>query len=167
MAKYKTIIGRAELLDFPARLLTDIPAKTDTGAFLSAIHATDIKEVTKKNGKKALKFHLLGGHPSSPYSREIEVDNYTRKTVENSFGEKQERYVVSFKVRLAGKVFRSEFSLADRSKKIFPILLGRTLLNKRYLVDTDIAHIDRKVLKEKLKDWLKKDDLSDDEEDRL
>ena len=163
MAKYKTIIGRAELIDFPARLLTDVPAKIDTGAYLSAIHATDIKEVTRK-GKKVLKFKLLGDHASYPYSREIEVPHYEIKTVENSFGVKQERYTVKFKVKLAGKVFFSEFSLADRSTKIFPILLGRTFLNRRFMVDTDIAHIDRKLLKEKLKDWLAKDDKSDDEE---
>jgi hypothetical protein len=161
MAKYKTIIGRAETIDFPARFLTDIPAKTDTGAFLSAIHATNIKEITKKNGKKALSFHLLGGHVSSPYSREVVMDTYRKGTVENSFGEKQERFVVSFKVKLAGKVFRTEFSLADRSKKVFPILMGRTLINKRFIVDTDIAHIDRKELRKKLKDWLKKDDEDD------
>lgn len=163
MAKYKTIIGRAETVDFPARLLVDVPAKTDTGAFLSAIHATDIHEVTRK-GKKVLKLTLLGNHSSYPYSREIEVSNYSIKTVENSFGGKQERYSVKFKVKLAGKVFMSEFTLADRSTKVFPILLGRTFLNKRFMVDTDIAHIDRKILKEKLKDWLAKDDLSDDEE---
>lgn len=164
MAKYKTVIGRAENIDFPARFLVDVPAKTDTGAYLSAIHATDIKEVITKSGKKELSFHLLNNHPTASQSREIIVKNYTVKTVENSFGEKQERYVVVFKVKLAGKVFRTEFSLADRSKKIFPILLGRTLLNKRFIVDTDIAHIDRKQLKEKLADWLKKDDMNDTEE---
>jgi hypothetical protein len=166
MAKYKTIIGRAELIDFPIRLLADVPAKTDTGAYLSAIHATDIKEVTRK-GKKVLKFTLLGGHASYPYSREIELPHYEIKTVENSFGVKQERYAVKFKVKLAGKVFFTEFTLADRSTKVFPILLGRTFLNKRFMVDTDIAHIDRKLLKEKLKDWLAKDDQSDDEESIL
>jgi hypothetical protein len=164
MAKYKTIIGRAESIDFPARLLVDVPAKTDTGAYLSAIHAINIKEVTRK-GKKVLKFTLLGNHASYPYSRDIEISNYEIKTVENSFGVKQERYSVKFKVRLAGKVFMSEFTLADRSTKVFPILLGRTFLNKRFMVDTDIAHIDRKILKEKLQDWLAKDDKSDDEED--
>jgi hypothetical protein len=163
MVKYKTIIGRAETIDFPARLLVDVPAKTDTGAYLSAIHATDIKEVTRK-GKKVLKFTLLGNHASYPYSRELEVTNYELKTVENSFGVKQQRYTVKFKVKLAGKVFVSEFSLADRSTKVFPILLGRTFLNKRFMVDTDFANIDRRILKDKLKDWLDKDDKSDDEE---
>lgn len=163
MAKYKTIIGRAESIDFPARLLADVPAKIDTGAYYSAIHATDIKEVTRK-GKKVLKFTLLGNHPSFPYSREIEIQNYSVKSIENSFGHKQDRYMIKLKVKLAGKIFFAEFTLADRSTKVFPILLGRTLLNKRFMVDTDIAHIDRKILKEKLRDWLAKDDLSDDEE---
>ncbi len=162
MAKYKTIIGRAELLDLPARLLTDIPAKTDTGAYLSSIHATNIREVKKKNGKTVLKFNLLEGHGAYNYSREIEMPNFEKTKVENSFGEQQERYKVEFKVRIGGKVFRTPFTLADRSKKVFPILLGRTLLNKRFLVDTDIAHIDRKQLKEKLKDWLAKDDKMDE-----
>jgi hypothetical protein len=167
MAKYKTIIGRAESLDLPARLLTDIPAKTDTGAYYSSIHATDIVEVEKKNGKKVLSFKLLGNHPSYPYSRDIEVKSYSKTTVENSFGDKQERYKVEFKVRIAGKLFRTPFTLADRTKKVFPVLLGKTLLNKRYLVDTDIANIDRKLLKVKLTDWLKKDDQTDDEEVNL
>jgi hypothetical protein len=166
MAKYKTIIGRAESIDFPVWLLVDVPAKVDTGAYLSAVHATNIKETTKK-GKKVLKFTLLGDHPSYPYSREIEVSQYELKTVENSFGVKQERYSIKLKAKLAGKVFISEFTLADRSTKVFPILLGRTFLNNRFMVDTNIANIDRRILKEKLKDWLAKDDKSDDEENIL
>jgi hypothetical protein len=166
MAKYKIIIGRAESIDFPSWLLVDVPAKVDTGAYLSAVHATNIKEVTKK-GKKVLKFTLLGNHPSYPYSREIEVSHYELKTVENSFGVKQERYSIKLKSKLAGKVFISEFTLADRSTKVFPILLGRTFLNNRFMVDTNIANIDRRILKEKLKDWLAKDDKSDDEENIL
>lgn len=164
MAKYKTIIGRAESLDIPGHLLTGVPAKTDTGAYLSSIHAVDIRESKKKNGKKVLKFTLLGNHPSFPYTREIEVENYGRTMVENSFGEKQERYRVEFKVRIAGKSFITPFTLADRSKKVFPILMGRTMLNKRFIVDTTVVHVDRKSLKSKVKSWLIKDDLSDDEE---
>lgn len=162
MAKYKTIIGRAELLDLPARLLTDIPAKTDTGAYLSSIHATNIREVKKKNGKTVLKFNLLGSHAAYPYSREIELANFEKTIIENSFGAQEERYKVEFKVKIGGKIFRTPFTLADRSKKVFPVLLGRTLLNKRFVVDTDVAHIDRRVLKEKLGDWLAKDDKMDE-----
>ena len=163
MAKYKSIIGRAESIDFPEILLVDVPAKIDTGAYFSAIHATDIKEVTR-NGKKKLKFTLLGNHSSFTYSREMEISHYSIKLIENSFGTKQHRYLIQLKVKLAGKVFITDFTLADRGGKVFPILLGRTFLNRRFMVDTDMANIDRKLLKEKLRDWLAKDDMSDDEE---
>jgi hypothetical protein len=165
MAKYKTIIGRAETIDFPAQMLINIPAKTDTGAYLSAIHASDIQEIEKPNGKKILKFTLLKDHSSAEYARIVQVKSYTRKTVENSFGHKQERFVVKLKVKIGGKTFITDFGLADRSKKAFPILLGRTLINKRFIVDTDIAHIDHRALKIKLKDWLKKDDLNDSKDE--
>jgi hypothetical protein len=165
MTKYKTIIGRAETINFPAQMLQGIPAKTDTGAYLSAIHATDIQEITKPNGKKVVKFNLLNNHSSVKTSRQMQAGSYTKKTVENSFGQKQERFVVKLEVTIAEKTFSTQFGLADRSKKAFPILLGRTLINKRFIVDTDIAHINQKELKVKLKDWLKKDDLNDSEEE--
>lgn len=163
MARYKTIIGRAELLDFPAKFLSDVPAKTDTGAYMSSVHATHIREVKKKNGKTVLKFNLLGGHPAYPYNRDIEVLNFGTTTVENSFGEKQKRYKVEFKVHIAGKVFRTPFTLADRSTKTFPILIGRTMLNRRFIVDTTVVHADRKHLKQKMKEWLDKDNNTEDE----
>ena len=164
MAKYKTIIGRAETIDMPEYFLTDIPSKTDTGAYMSAIHATNIREVKSKNGKKILKCDILSGHPSYNYGRELVFKNYYQKPVENSFGVSELRYAVKVKVKLAGKVFYVDVNLADRSKKPFPVLLGRTLLNNRFMVDTDIAHIDRKLLKEKLKDWLAKDDKYDEKD---
>lgn len=164
MAKYKTIIGRAELLDLPARLLTDIPAKTDTGAYYSSIHAENITEVTNKKGKKVLQFDLLANHSAYGFDREaVQFEHYETAKVSNSFGEEQVRYKVNMKVRMAGKVFITPFTLADRSKKPFPILMGRTLINKRFMVDTDITHVDRRKLKDGLKEWLKKDDEQDKE----
>jgi len=164
MAKYKSIIGRAENIHFPARELSNIPAKVDTGAYLSAIHATAIEEVTKKSGKKVLSFRLLEGHPASDTSKKIQVTGYTKTKIQNSFGHSQERYVVKFKVSIGGKTFITEFTLADRSMKVFPVLLGRKLLSRRFLVDTELAHIERSILKTKMKDWLIKDNKADDGE---
>lgn len=164
MSKYKTIIGRAESIDFIEHGLLDVPAKTDTGAYGSSVHATNIHEIEKSNGKKALRFTLLGDHPTYHENIEMEVTRYKMVVVANSFGHKQERYKVELQVKLAGKVSRTPFTLADRSKKAFPVLLGRTLLNQRYLVDTSIVNVDRLPLRDKLKDWLAKADVSDDEE---
>jgi hypothetical protein len=164
MSKYKTIIGRAESIDIIDAMLLDVPAKTDTGAYGSSIHAINIHEIEKKNGKKALAFTLLGDHSSFQNSVQMEVTKYKKVIVVNSFGHKQERFKIDLKVKLAGKVFRAPFSLADRSKKTFPVLLGRTMLNNRFLVDTAIVNVDRSPLKNKLKEWLAKADASDDEE---
>ena len=149
MAKYKTLIGRYEMVAFPEHLLEDVPAKVDTGAYLSSIHTTDIREVTV-NGKKVLKFKLLATHQSYDYSREISTTDYQIKTIENSFGQSEKRFAVELKVKVANKVFFTEFTLANREKKAFPILLGRKLLNARFLVDSDLNNLNKKVIKKNI-----------------
>ncbi len=156
MSIYPVIIGRSELVDFPELLLTHVPAKADTGAYRSAIHAKNIK-IIKKNGNDVLSFELLAGHPTSQYSRVIEVTEFKKATVENSFGVREERFAVKLKMKLGTKIFFSEFTLTDRLVKTYPILLGRKTLNKRYLVDSSKSHIDRKELKKKFNIDLEED----------
>ncbi len=161
MAKYKSIIGRAEVMYLAGKAMA-IPAKTDTGAYVSSIHATEIEEVTKPNGKKVLRFKLLEGHPACEKGYVVEARSYSLTAVQNSFGQSQDRYKVKLKVSIANKTFKTSFTLADRSKKVFPVLLGRTMLNRRFLVDTELAHVDRKVLKTKFREWLARDDKEDE-----
>jgi hypothetical protein len=149
MARYLSLIGRSELLDFPDFLLTSVPAKTDTGAYRSAVHAENIV-VKTKNGKQVLCFELLANHPSYTYTRHIETEHFVEVEVENSFGVAQKRFAIELKIRLAGKIFKSQFTLADRSKKPYPILMGRKMLNKRYLVDSAKSNINRNDLKKKM-----------------
>lgn len=150
MSKHLVIIGRAEFIEFPDFLVGEVPAKIDTGAYRSAIHCQNV-QVIKKGEKNILKFELLGGHPSCEYSREVEVREFTMARVENSFGVAEERYAVNFRVKIGHKVFTTEFTLADRAMKPYPILLGRKTLNGRFLVDTNHSNINRKELLEKRK----------------
>lgn len=147
MAKYKTLIGRYEMVAFPEQLLDDIPAKIDTGAYLSSIHSTDVEEVMT-DGKKTVKFKILG-HGSYNFERELTTTHYQIKTIENSFGQSEKRYAVELKIRVANKVFTSEFTLANRSKKAFPILLGRKLLNSRFIIDPTVNNLNSKISKHK------------------
>lgn len=128
--KDKAVIGRVERIDFIDADIQGLPAKVDTGAYRSSIWATGISE---KNG--VLCFTLLG--PSSPYYTGIVVETteYRKVQVENSFGHRQERYSVFLKVRLAGRVFRSNFTLANRHAKTYPALIGRKMLRNRFIVD--------------------------------
>ena len=143
---HKVIIGRSEVLSFIGTDAIDVPAKTDTGAYRSAVHASDI--TVDESG--ILSFNLLGDHPvCGSMSRRIAAEEYKRVTIANSFGHEEERYEVKLKVKLGPKVFHARFTLANRSKKIYPILLGRKLLNHRFLVDSAETSLDRVTLKQR------------------
>lgn len=142
---HKVIIGRIEKISFPELGVFDLPAKVDTGAFRSSIHAKNIKVDPKT---KELSFTLLDGHNSSK-GRKITTSakNYKKVNVKNSFGRSENRYEVKLKVKLMHKSFKTVFTLADRTNMNFPILIGRKLLNGRYIVDSAHSGIDEATLK--------------------
>ena len=144
-AKFQIVIGRSECMDI-SDLALEVPAKIDTGAFRSSIHARDI-EIKEEDSKPVLTCNLLG-HPCSPVLRPFKTGEFSQVTVTNSFGKEEERYLVKLKVKLGPKVFRTPFTLADRSNNLFPILAGRTLLKNRYLVDVSKSNVNRLRLKE-------------------
>lgn len=126
----KVVIGRVERISLVDAAITGVPAKIDTGAFRSSIWATNVYE---KEGK--LHFTLLG--PKSPWysGKELVVDAFDTVEVENSFGHKEDRYSVHIKIKMGPKVVNSNFTLSDRSKKIYPVLIGRKLLRGKFVVD--------------------------------
>lgn len=142
---HKVVIGRSEVIHFMDYDMADIPAKVDTGAYRSAAHADSI---TLSDDGKTLHFRLIGGHPvCGSLATEMSTNDFKVVTIANSFGQTEERYEVKLKVKLGPKIFKATFSLADRGKKIYPILLGRKMLNDRFLVDTSQAQLDRVELK--------------------
>lgn len=136
--KPTVIIGRAEhvrFVDFSDQL---IPAKIDTGADLSSVWATDIKEEFG-----TLSFTLFG--PNSPYytGRAIRLgeDEYRLTWISNSFGTRERRYVVKLRVSLEGRRIKASFSLSNRHRKSYPVLIGRKLLKGKFIVDVSKGKI--------------------------
>lgn len=130
--KKKSTIGRAEKIDLLDFDMAGIPAKTDTGADMCAIWATKVEE---RDGE--LYFTLFA--PGSPYYTGVEQrftkEDYSLTRVANSFGQKELRYKVKLRVKVVDRVVRATFTLSDRAKKIYPVLLGRKLLHGKFLVD--------------------------------
>lgn len=149
--KYQLIVGRTEPVIFQGyddKL--QIPAKVDTGAYRSAMHCVDAK-VVQENGKKYLVGTLLKGHPcgiTSGYA--FKTSDFETTVVANSFGHKEERYEITVRIKIGPLVFNTPTTLANRSKKLFPILLGRRSIRNRFLVDVSKANIDRVILKNTL-----------------
>lgn len=159
MSRYTTVIGRFEHLSVTNAVseLSEIPAKIDTGAHRSSIHVKSVKEVTKK-GKTKLQFTILG-HPVYKETKVFETAKFRKLPVRSSNGHITERYEVRLKIRMGFKVFTTAFTLADRSKNVFPVLIGRKALNNRFIVDPSLAGVDRKELRKAIKN------LPIDEED--
>jgi hypothetical protein len=155
---HKVIIGRSEEISFVDYGINHIPAKTDTGAYRSAIHASDI-ELDEQAG--VLRFSLLAGHPvCGAMAQRVETKTFKKVMIENSFGHGEERYEVRLRVKLGPKIFTAAFTLANRAKKVYPILMGRKLLNHRFLVDSSESSVNRVELKQRYGI-----DFPDDEDD--
>ena len=135
MIKDPKIIGRTVKLSIPAADIFDLPAKVDTGADSSSIWASNIQE---DNG--TLSFTLLNPSSDKYTGKEIKTTDYIKVIVKNSFGESERRYGVYFSVDIEGKRVKARFSLANRQLKSYPALIGRRLLNKKFLVDVSKAN---------------------------
>lgn len=130
MVKEPIVIGSKTVVDFPEEGLSLVPAKVDTGADSSSIWASNIYE---SNG--LLRFTLFGEKSNFYTGKVIETKKYTQSRVKNSFGEVEVRYKVPFLIKIAGKKIRANFTLADRKRNTYPILIGRRTLNSRFIVD--------------------------------
>ena len=128
--KNKPIVGRAELVDFPVQHISAVPARVDTGARTSSLWASDI---TEENGKRTFK---IFGEGSEYYNGEtVSTWDFSGTVVSSSIGNSQIRYKVNLPVRLGGKRIKASFTLADRSKQVYPVLIGRNTLMGKFVVD--------------------------------
>jgi hypothetical protein len=66
----------------------------------------------------------------------IVAEDYKAMLVRNSTGQAKVRYRVHLSVKIGKKNIKAGFTLADRSKNNFPVLIGRRLLKDRFLVAT-------------------------------
>ena len=150
MATRKTI-GRYDKADFPGFGLVDVDIKMDTGAYTSAIHchAIGTKEV---DGEEVLFFNLLDPSYHQYEGKELSTDDFSQKTVKNSFGGSEMRYVIKTHIVLFGKKYVIDLSLSERGEMKFPILIGRKFLMKKFIVDpakTDLSHKLKSITKDK------------------
>ncbi|MBR5938957.1 ATP-dependent zinc protease [Candidatus Saccharibacteria bacterium] len=139
MDNEKPIIGSTEFVKVGN--IEKIPAKIDTGADTSSVWASSIN--MRKDG--ILEYVLLD-KDSPLYSGDvIETKDYMAKLVRSSHGDQQVRYRVKLPVTISGKTFETTFTLADRSRNNFPILIGRHTLEGNFLVDVSKSSVPRKV----------------------
>lgn len=141
------VIGRLENIDFPEWNLFDIDAKIDTGAYTSSLHCHHIKSY-KEAGKEYVKFNLLDPSHETYNDKLFKLPIHRKKVVKSSNGETEERYVVKTSVKIYDNILKAELSLTDRSEMRYPVLIGRKLLNGRFLVDVSRKYLSKKEIQE-------------------
>ena len=136
--KPKKIIGRKEAIDLPEFGLFSVMAKVDTGAYTSAIHCSHIV-LTKEEGREKINFHIPLFNNAESHIKVFQTDKFKLKNIKSSFGQIEKRYVIRTKIRVAGRLIISDFSLSDRTEMKHPILIGRKILKNKFLVDVSLA----------------------------
>jgi hypothetical protein len=128
------IIGAITELQFTGLNANLIPARVDTGATTSAVWASNIK----LDGDK-LTFNLFD--KTSPYydGRLISVTEFKTKDIRSTNGAVERRYVVKLPIQVNGRKIRASFTLANRERQVYPVLIGRNILRGKFAVD--VKHI--------------------------
>lgn len=128
--KQKTVVGRAEEVFFPTLNNVSLHARIDTGAKTSSIWASEITELA--DGKLSVRFAAKG---YDIYEHEVIFDSFSQVRIASSMGHEQLRYKIQIPVRIAGRRIKASFTLSDRSTQVYPILIGRSMLHGKFIVD--------------------------------
>jgi len=114
-----------------------LPARVDTGATTSSIHAVNIKKF-ERDGKKWVRFNLVAAD-----GRKVKMERPWIRTIEvKRHGTKQQvRPVVNLEALIGPLRIRTQFSLTDRSQFKFPVLIGRSLLEGKAVVDVNRKYV--------------------------
>ena len=129
----KITVGWREWVALPQLGLPMVKAKLDTGARSSALHAFEVRTF-EDGGERRVRFgiHPLRKRPEiALYCTAAVID---RRTVTDSGGHREKRYVIQTTLQLGGREWEIEMTLTDRDTMKFRMLLGRTAMQDRLYV---------------------------------
>lgn len=138
------ILGWREWLALPELGLPAIKAKVDTGARTSTLHAFYV-DTFRRGGRLYARF---GVHPIQQRADLVvhgEAPVIDRRQVSDSGGHREERYVIETRLALAGQAWPIELTLTNRETMLFRMLLGRTAITGRALVDPEKSFLTGRV----------------------
>ncbi|MDO3383554.1 ATP-dependent zinc protease family protein [Gilvimarinus algae] len=136
----KTCVGWREWVMFPDFGQFYVKAKVDTGAKTSALHAFFV-EPFSRSGNDWVRFGLHPKQHSNEPEYICESPVLDRRTVTDSGGHKEERYVIETAISIAGNTLLTEMTLTNRETMLFRMLLGRNTLSGHFLVDPELSFL--------------------------
>ncbi|MEM9209347.1 MAG: ATP-dependent zinc protease [Pseudomonadota bacterium] len=134
----KAVIGGLEwiYMDPPER---HFRARVDSGAETSSLSARDIVEF-ERDGEDWVRFVFEHDNANDPIELELPIVREALIRQASSEG-LDRRFVVEIDVRLGDRLQRTEFTLTDRTRMSYPVLLGRAFLMDLYIVDVSQSYM--------------------------
>lgn len=117
-----------------------IKAKIDTGARTSAIHAWKIRRF-ERDGEAWVKFDLHPDQRDNKTSIPGEARIHDEREIRSSNGQLQKRFVIRTRLKLGSRTWPIDLTLSQRDEMGFRMLLGRTALGGRTLIDPSASYL--------------------------
>lgn len=139
-------IGWREWVALPEIGIDKIKAKIDTGARTSALHAFALQPFTEGNQRK-IRFDI---HPLQHNTMKIVTciaDVVDKRLVSDSGGHIEERFVIQTLITIAQQTWPIEITLTERENMLFRMLLGRSALRRRFIVNPARSYVTTRIPK--------------------
>ncbi|MFZ2315404.1 MAG: ATP-dependent zinc protease [Gammaproteobacteria bacterium] len=140
------LIGWREWVGLPDLGINKIKAKVDTGARTSALHAFSLRPFIE-NGKDRITFDIHPMQHNIDHIITCTADVIDKREVTDSGGHTEERFVIQSLITIAGQTWPIEITLTERENMLFRMLLGRSALRKRFVVNPARSFVTTRIHK--------------------